>query len=180
MALRDNATQSYAKGAAAAEPTNNAMTLSCWVLPRTLTGTQQIVYKAYRIADGWTSPYESIAIVYGYPTGSTINAYISSGGSGYSAAANVRDTIMNGKWSHVGMTYDGSNIRLWHDGLNVATTARSGTIDYGTSGYWAIGSVWATGFNQTFQGRIADVRVYSNVKTDAWWTNEYRQGLGLY
>jgi hypothetical protein len=68
-----------------------------------------------------------------------------------------------GTWSHVAVTYDGANQRLYVNGVQVASRAQTGSMALG-NGPLRIGGngSWATEF---FQGLIDDVRVYNRALT---------------
>src|SRR5262245_66320194 len=61
-------------------------------------------------------------------------------------------------WTHLAITDDGTTRRLYFNGTQVASDARSGAIQT-TSNPLSIGGNATYGEN--FQGRIDDVRVYS-------------------
>lgn len=73
----------------------------------------------------------------------------------------VASNTINANWHHVAVTYDGTDIKLYIDGVYSTTTNHPGTMGDGTrdmiigffgSSYW--------------KGYIDDVRVYSSVMTD--------------
>ena len=65
-------------------------------------------------------------------------------------------------WAHVALTYDGANLRLFVNGVQVIATALSSAITTST-GVLRIGgnSVWS----EFFQGRIDEVRIYNRALT---------------
>jgi hypothetical protein len=67
-------------------------------------------------------------------------------------------------WTHVAGTYDGTTLRLYINGVQVASVNRTGPIATST-GPLRIGgnSLWG----EFFQGRIDEVRVYNRALTPA-------------
>ncbi len=51
-----------------------------------------------------------------------------SGGVEYSERATYETTIQTGRWYHVAFTYDASRLRLWVDGVEVASAGRAGSV----------------------------------------------------
>jgi hypothetical protein len=68
-------------------------------------------------------------------------------------------TLPLNTWTHLAVTYDGSVIRLYKNGVQVSTLNYIGSILTST-GSLSIGgnSVWT---NETFNGRIDEVRIYN-------------------
>ncbi len=79
------------------------------------------------------------------------------------AAENAARLPVN-SWTHTVMTYDGSNIRFYQDGVLVATTPATGNMTNG-NGPLSIGgnTIWG----EYFTGRIDEVRVYNRALTAA-------------
>jgi hypothetical protein len=67
-------------------------------------------------------------------------------------------------WSHIAMTFDGSRLRLYVNGVQVASHAVSGSVA-ATSQPFRIGGndVWG----EYFKGSIDNVRVYDRVLTQS-------------
>jgi len=63
-----------------------------------------------------------------------------------------------GVWLHAAATYDGSTMRLWQDGAEIAQVGKSGTIDTDPTMQAAIGNQPAR--DRPFDGRIDDVRIF--------------------
>ena len=62
-----------------------------------------------------------------------------------------------GVWSHLAMTYDGSDLRLYVNGVQVSTSPRTGPIGTSASPLWIGGN---SPYGEYFNGRIDEVRVY--------------------
>jgi hypothetical protein len=67
-------------------------------------------------------------------------------------------------WTHFATTYDGTTIRLYVGGVQVATRAQTGSLLAGTQPLRFGGTaVWA----EWFQGRLDEIRVYDRALTAA-------------
>lgn len=77
----------------------------------------------------------------------------------------VGPTLSNGVWHHVVGTFDGSTLKIYVDGLQVATGAATPSGINGSSGV-VIGRRWDTaGSNPYFNGRIAAAAIYKKALT---------------
>jgi len=75
-----------------------------------------------------------------------------------------------GVWSHVAATYDGSKMRLYHNGVEIMSTNKTGTIQADPTAAVAIGNSPLGdpgGLRGTFHGLIDDVRIYNKGVTAA-------------
>jgi len=136
----------------------SAMTLEAWVYPTTTpSGWRDIVYKGndnYYLM-GSSSPQARPAV----------------GGTFAGSVTNVRgtSTIPANAWTHLAGTYNGSTIRLYVNGVQVASTAKTGALATSTN---ALSIGGDSLYGQYFTGRIDEVRVYntalsaSQIQTD--------------
>jgi len=69
-------------------------------------------------------------------------------------------TIVLNRWYHIGFTYDGSMLRLYRDGVEVASTSKSGAIP-ASNVIGAIGNNDVGLNNRYFDGSIDEVRIYN-------------------
>jgi len=124
------------------------MTLEAWVRPSTVTNKwRDVIYK------GDDNYYlEATSNSGSKPAG---------GGTFGGANANVFGTsaLAANTWAHLALTYDGTTLRFYVNGSQVATQARTGTIATSTN-QLQLGGDSFNG-NQYFSGLIDDVRVYS-------------------
>jgi hypothetical protein len=67
-------------------------------------------------------------------------------------------------WSHLAQTYDGSNMRLYVNGVQVATRAQTGSISASAE---ALRMGGAGSGSYSFAGRIDDVRIYNRSLSQA-------------
>ena len=67
-------------------------------------------------------------------------------------------------WTHIAATYDGAQMRIYINGVQVASAARSGTYQSTTAPLWVGGSAW---YGEHFQGRLDDLRIYNRALSAA-------------
>jgi hypothetical protein len=129
---------------------STAMTLEAWVNPASLTGWRNVLLKE----GGTGMAYELYAQ---NPDVSRPAAYATLNGAirGITGTAPMPANT----WSHLAVTYDGANMRLYVNGALVRTVARTGVIA-ATNGPLHIGgnAVWGGEF---FAGAIDEVRIYN-------------------
>ena len=76
-------------------------------------------------------------------------------------------TIEAGVWTHVVARYDGSTMKIFKDGVEVASVAKSGALDASGTVDAAIGNqpTTATGGARPFDGLIDEMRIYPRALT---------------
>jgi hypothetical protein len=74
-----------------------------------------------------------------------------------------------GVWSHVAATYDGSKMRLYHNGVEIMSTNKTGTIQTDPAAAIGIGNSPLGnpgGLRATFHGLIDDLRIYDSAMNE--------------
>lgn len=133
------------------------MTLEAWVDPLTADSTwADVIYKGTNGTDNY------------YLEASSSHNYSPAGGGvfgGIPAVEFSTNDILDAQvWTHMAVTYDGSQLLLYLDGAQVASLALTGNI-LTSGGALQIGGDNANG--QFFSGEIDDVRVYNFPLTPA-------------
>jgi chitodextrinase len=124
---------------------SSAMTLEAWVRPSTTSsGWRDIIYRGND--DYYLATFNAVPV-----GGLTLTSSTNSNTFGSSA-------LPANTWTHVAQTFDGSTVTLYVNGVQVAATAITGSIQDATNPL-EIGSDHIYG--QYFQGLIDDVRVYN-------------------
>ena len=67
-------------------------------------------------------------------------------------------------WTHLASTYDGARIRLYVNGVEVASQPAAGSIESNINPIWIGGN---SPYGEYFQGKIDDVRIYGKALTQA-------------
>ena len=139
------------------------MTIEAWIRPTSASGWDTVVMKeragglAYALYSNDGAPLaEGVAAPAGYNRTTTVGLDSKVTGTG-PIALNV--------WSHLAMTYDGVNQRLYINGALVATSPLNGPNIVNNNAFRIGGNNQFPG--EFFQGMIDEVRVYSTVRTEA-------------
>jgi len=155
---------------AALKPTA-AITLSAWAKSAT-TNSHPYVISQPKSSGSWNDYVLTVS-----PTGALFGVTTTNGW------ASVSYIISNGNvWRHFVGTYNGSLIKLYADGIEVASASASGLITYdnGVNGVEytkvKVGG-WHGGTNEQFAGSIGETRIYNRALTPTEVTNVYSQAL---
>ncbi|WP_211370402.1 LamG domain-containing protein, partial [Nonomuraea turkmeniaca] len=135
----------------------SGMTLEAWVRPASVSGWRTVLMKEF----GADLAYALMG-----SGGSGPGAFIFTS-SGANAQA-VSDLPVN-TWSHVAATYDGSTLRMFVNGTQVATNPTVGSLRTGTSPLRIGGN---SGSGEYFSGLIDEVRIYNKALTAAQITTD--------
>ena len=143
---------------------STGMTLEAWVDPSTVNGSwRDVVYK------GNDNYYlEATSTNASFPDGGLI-----AGGS-YADAFGTAKLTANA-WAFLTETYDGSTLRLYMNGTQVASTAHTGAISTSTNALQIGGD---SIYGQYFVGLIDNVRVYNVALTAAQIQNDQATAIG--
>jgi chitodextrinase len=132
---------------------SNAMTLEAWVNPLTVNSAWRDV--VYRSSDNY------------YLEGTTASGSVPGTGGTFGTS----DVVLYGStalpvntWTHLAATYDGTMMRLYVNGTQVASQPQTGVIATSTNPLQIGGDSL---YGQFFQGTIDEVRIYNVVLTAA-------------
>jgi hypothetical protein len=133
---------------------NTGISLEAWINPTTYNGNgATIVMKQDANYWTWGLKMESIGMTFYLRTG-----------TGYSSITTPLSATPLNQWSHVVGTYDGSQMRLYVNGVLVASTSKTGVIDNTA----VLSSIGSTGLGwQYFNGSIDEVRIWNVARTQA-------------
>ncbi len=127
------------------------MTLEAWVNPTTVNGNwRDVIYKGndnyYLEATSTNASKPDAGLIAG---GSYADAYGSA-------------ALTANSWSYLAETYDGTTVRLYVNGTQVASTAHTGSISTSTNPLQIGGDSL---YGQNFAGMIDEVRIYNTALT---------------
>lgn len=164
-------------------------TISCWYYQRAYNSsgiTQHGVTKQTTtgvwsgvtfgsISFAQNRQYASLPTQYDFFVGTTASA------TGGSAIAVQDFTIPLNVWTHIGMTYDGTNVLSYINGNNVASVVASptGNVYYsGTPGPWFIGAIPSgSGSPEESVAGYCDIRVANVIRNQAYFQNIYQKAM---
>jgi chitodextrinase len=131
-----------------------ALTVEAWVFPTAAQG-------------GWRTVVQKEVDAYLLHASSNAGALRPAAGGTYAGAVSsfsAPSAIAVNAWTHLAQTYDGSIVRMYINGVQVASAAHSGALETNNNPL-SIGGTAAYG--EYFLGRIDDVRIYSRVLSAA-------------
>ena len=143
----------------------SGLTLASWINADTFPGNARdprIISKA-----GGTAANDHVFMLSTIRRGAetVLRARIRVGGSTTTLIGDTGTSLSTNTWHHVAVTYDGSEIVLYLDGIDVGSRELSGSIDQDNSLSVAVGSQ-PSGSNG-FDGRIDDVRILQRALSTA-------------
>lgn len=103
-------------------------------------------------------------------TTGNILAYVSSDGSSWAVTITSSGTIATNKWVHVVVTYNGSQVVLYMNGVNQGSAALTGSLGSNGNPFQISGF---QGNNELFAGSVDDVAVWTKGLTAAEVTRLY-------
>lgn len=168
----DGTSTGQAVGAVGVIPTGASSSITAWVsavVPSGWTGNQTLLARDYA-ASGWAPPY--IGIMLSLRGGTRAVAHVNGGGT--YASADIALAASSGQLL-IGLTYDGTTLSLWADGVLRGTAGASGAIDWGTAGKWHLG---ANESGEYFTGTILRAGVEQGVWDAARWRQETLRARG--
>jgi hypothetical protein len=141
----------------------SAMTLEAWVYPTTVNSEwRDVIYK------GNDNYYlEGTSSNSGHPVAGAIL------GGVYAEAIGPNSLTAN-TWAHLAETYDGATLRLYVNGVQVASRAQTGAIATSTNPLQIGGDSL---YGQYFAGRIDEVRIYNRALSAAEIQNDINTAL---
>lgn len=137
-------------------------TIEAWIYPNNLdldgSSPQRILAKPSGAGDD-SSPYQLIIT-----DGGAIRLTIGNGGASVSFDSNT-GIVQPGMWQHIGVSWDGSNVRFFYDGVEDLSFVQSMTPNTNASSLIIGGFNGIPGTGQ-FSGAIDDVRIWNFARTE--------------
>ncbi len=130
----------------------SGMTLEAWVKPASSSPTWKAIVdkntdRYYLMASSDTSGYPAVGATF---TSGNLNVY-------------GAQTLPVGVWSHLAGTYDGSRLRLYLNGTQIASTAHAPSLTTSTDPLM----IGADVYGEFFQGTIDEIRIYNRALSAA-------------
>ncbi|GAB4487939.1 MAG: hypothetical protein OHK0019_03590 [Saprospiraceae bacterium] len=158
-----NGTSSEIEAANSAHLNSIYTTVAFWVKPNSLPASGEVFLLSF---GGWQERFKISVPSHGKPVWTTNN---SSGISDMDSGDG--NTLTPGVWKHVVFVHDGTNDKIFMNGVQVATKAVSGTLN-STTKPLGIGFNAVDGGNW-FDGAIDEVAIYNYALSNADITNLY-------
>jgi glucose/arabinose dehydrogenase/chitodextrinase len=137
----------------------SALTLSMWINPQPIASGDSVV-----IGKFWNTTMSSPYYQYGLELGGGNRTDFIVGTAGGQLVASGGTTLPYNQWSHLAVTFDGSQVRTYVNGTLVNTQALSATIT-ARGNPIRIGADASTA--QFYKGMLDDLRIYNRVLTQA-------------
>jgi hydrogenase maturation factor HypE len=132
---------------------STGMTVEAWVYPTALSGYRTVVLKEV--------PGELAYCLYAHDNAPRPAAYINTGAGADPTVAGTAALPLN-VWTHLAVTYDGAQLKLFVGGVQVAARATTGALLQSANALRIGGNaVWG----EYFQGRLDEIRVYNRALT---------------
>lgn len=152
--------------------TTTAVTMWALVVIRTMPGSAGCVI-ARDYGATWTAPFGAFVDI--LPSG-VVRAFAPFGASPtYDTVSSSAGEVEINRLHLIGATYDGSTLRVWVDGRQVASKSVDTPLAWGAAGSWRLG---ANGGGNGLDGSV----LRAGVETSAWsqttWATRYRQTMG--
>ncbi|MFQ5492566.1 MAG: DUF2341 domain-containing protein [Candidatus Dojkabacteria bacterium] len=136
----------------------STVTVSAWVYPNNVATWHQVVVKRYSEA---SNPWDSYMLAStGVGASNKWRFCVSNGTSGSSVCADDTEVITANTWVHLVGRYDGSDVKLFVDGVEKSSVSKTGNIGYSSIGL-RIGISTPTQPTQCMNGKIDEVRLYN-------------------
>lgn len=159
------------------------ITIDLWVRPFGTASNVNIIQKEYS-ASAWAAPFVALQLWSSATFGEWgVNVSISGTSHGISNIGHGNSVqhlrLIYGIWNHIGLTYDGTTLRAYINGILADELATSGAIDYGAHGLWALGASRAIGGAglDAFNGNIGRTRISKVARGLGYFFNSYQGAI---
>lgn len=140
------------------ESVNDQITLAGWIKPNSLTKDQILISKTE--GGDWEIAINESSF------NNYVCGYLRLNGTYYNPKFNVNDLNLN-EWNHLALTYDGSSIKLYHNGVVKDTVNASGTISHSSAPCMIGAEPNNSGYaGSSFDGLIKNVGVWARGLTE--------------
>lgn len=156
------------------------VSVSGWIFIKRYQGiTGEIFHKQY-FENGWSNPFTSIGIQLSSSNDGRWVVYVTTAGVLRSLSISFNYILPQSRWIHVGVTWDGTNLRAYLNGTLVGSSVPGGgDIDYGSipRGLWYIGSVPGSSTVNGPSMLVQDMRVANIARPQSYFANIYYNGF---
>lgn len=151
-----------------------ASSIFLWLRADALTGND-IRFLAKANGSGEANHWWMLSTV----DGILARARLKTGGTTNTVAGNFASPkqLTTEKWQHIGFTYDGTNFKVYLDGVEVGNLPKTGALSTDNTVAAAIGRNGSDTAGGYFNGKIDDVRIYNRALTATEVEDLYDHGI---
>ena len=156
------------------------VSISGWILLRRNTNYFAEVFNKQYFLNGWSTPFLTFGFQMQNTSDGSIEMYVTLDGTLQVVRSGAAFPVPVGKWAHIGGTWDGSTLKSYINGILVASSPFTGTIDYGTAGnrgQWYVGGIPGTGTNADSPIIVQDIRIANVTRPLSYFQNIYYNGM---
>jgi hypothetical protein len=157
-------------------PTN--FSISAWVYVRRYASNFGSVFTKQYIANSWAFPFLTCGLYIRNTSDGRWIAYVTTSGTLRELAINSPNLIPQGRWVHIGETWDGTTLRAYLNGTLVGTLVPGGgAVDNSSNpGKWFIGTIPDTTSLDGGNIMVQDVRLANIVRPQSYFADVYFGG----
>ena len=148
---------------------SNSFSVAAWIYPEALPAFAPILVRTGD-TDEWN---DGFALFVG--ENGTLAAYVRGGDD---TGEVVGGALVTNEWNHVALTYSGTALRLYLNGVEIASRTFASRASADAPAPLAVGTLVGRSLAQPFAGAIADVRIWSSALSASQVGDAYRQFLG--
>ena len=159
------------------DASGSALTVSIWIRPDDF-GTSDARLLSKASGQNANDHDLMLSTIADGPSQHVLRARLRTSGNTLELRAPSTSPLAAGVWQHVAMVYNGSTLRLFQNGLEVAQMPMSGDLTFDPSRTLAIGNQPEGAGDRAFDGQLADVRSYGRALSLAEVQQLAAPGLG--
>jgi len=135
----------------------NSFTIEAWIKPNNITSNPYYEIARQQGAPNWLFSFQDYGTILSFGLNTT---------TGFTEldAPITASAFTDGSWHHVAATYDGTNCRIYKDGVLIGTSNKTGNIVFETA-YGLTTYIGAYSGGEYFDGLIDEVRFWNTART---------------
>lgn len=157
------------------------ISMSGWVFNRRQPNFFPEIWNKQYFLNGWSAPFLTFGVQMDNTSDGRWSFYVTTGGTLRQLAMLSNSPIPQGKWCHIGGTWNGTTLVAYLNGTQVGTlTPGGGAIDYGTAGnrgQWYSGAIPGSSTVQGGSIIVQDLRIANIARPQSYFANIYYNGL---
>lgn len=170
-------TATFASASSLVKPKDYDINISSWIYP------YQFMSGVVVMKNSTTGNYDALSPIILGVTGAYGNPFIqikSTNTTKNLLLVEVSRSLRVYTWNHFGCSISGSGtsavVKMYLNGDFIKSMVISGSIDYVSGGWWAVGGIPTAGA-EAGDYKLNDIRIANTVRDAAWWRNIYTNGV---